>query len=67
MVILVALLGFVVLMKLTLTSMYETDMSLVEKNEAQQISFQTGTIPWKGKDAGSNASAELAYTEHFLF
>ena len=47
--------------------MYETDISLVEKNEAQQISFQTGTVPWKGKDAGSNASTELAYTEHFIF
>ena len=45
--ILVALLGFVVLMKLTLT-MYETNISLVEKNKAQQISFQT-------EGAGSNA------------
>ena len=45
--VLVALLGFVLLMKLTLTT-YETNISLVEKNKAQQISFQT-------EGAGSSA------------
>ena len=45
--------------------MYETNLSLVGKNKLQQISLQL--TPWKGKDAGSNASAELAHVKHFIF
>ena len=43
--ILVALLVFVVLMKLTLTMYVWNRHKLGWKNEAQQISFQTGTVP----------------------
>ena len=44
--------------------MYETNLILVGKNKVQQISFQL--TAWKGKDAGSNASAELAHKKlHF--
>ena len=60
---LVALLGFVILNDAY--TMYETNLSLVGKNKVQQISFQLA--PWNGKDAGSNASAELAYAKHFIF
>ena len=42
--------------------MYETNLSLVK---VQQISFQLA--PLNGKDAGSNASAELAYAKYFIF
>ena len=38
---------------------------MVGKNKIQQVSFQLA--PWKGKDAGSNASVELAYVKHFIF
>ena len=60
---LVALLGFVVLNEAY--TMYETNLSLVGKNKGQQISFQL--TPRNRKDAGSNASAELAYAKHFIF
>ena len=60
---LVALLGFVVLAEAY--TIYETNLSLVGKNKVQQISFQL--TPWKGKDAGSTASAELAHAKHFIF
>ena len=60
---LVALLGFVVLNEAY--TMYETNLSLVGKNKVQQISFQLAS--WNRKDAGSNASAELAYAKHFIF
>ena len=46
-------------------TMYETNLSLVGKIKVQQISFQLA--PWNGKDAGSNASAELTYAKHFIF
>ena len=60
---LVALLGFVVLNEAY--TMYETNLSLVGKNKVQQTSFQLA--PWNRKDAGSNASAELVCTKHFIF
>ena len=60
---LIALLGFVVLNEAY--TMYETNLSLVGKYNVQQISFQLA--PWNRKDAGSNASAELAYAKHFIF
>ena len=45
--------------------MYETNLSLVGKNKVQKISFQLA--PWKGKDAETNVSAELAYVKHLIF
>ena len=60
---LVALLGFVVLAEAY--TMYETNLSLVGKNKVQQTSFQLA--PWNGKDAGSNTTAELVYSRHFIF